>query len=148
MKSILFSILFFLFISLQLFARHKKVNGTTEYIAALKKVTDVMLSDVTSPVAASRYYAYISLTAYQMQSLFNNKNYPSLYGYVNKLPAIKIDGILLKSADPSLAIILAIFKSAEKLLPSGYLLKKQTDSLKHLYLKSMELTKIFTQTLL
>ncbi len=148
MKKILFSILFFLFFSLQLFAGHKKAAGTTEYVAALKKVTDVMLDDVTSPVAASRYYAYISLTAYQTQSLFNNINYPSLHGYVNNLPVIKIDDILLKSAAPSLAIILSIFKSAEKLLPSGYLLKKQTDSLKNLYFKNKELTLVFTQTAL
>ncbi len=148
MKRILFYILFFLFASLQLVAGHKKTSGTTGYVAALKKVTDVMLNDVASPVAASRYYAYISLTAYETQSLFNDKNYPSLHGYVNKLPEIKIDNIFLKSVDPSLAIILSVFKSGEKLLPSGYLLKKQIDSLKNLYINSKELTSVFTQTAL
>ena len=142
MKRILFYILFFLFASLQLVAGHKKTSGTTGYVAALKKVTDVMLNDVASPVAASRYYAYISLTAYETQSLFNDKNYPSLHGYVNKLPEIKIDNIFLKSVDPSLAIILSVFKSGEKLLPSGYLLKKQIDSLKNLYINSKELTSV------
>ncbi|MGZ5247975.1 MAG: vanadium-dependent haloperoxidase [Flavitalea sp.] len=39
---------------------------TKDYVTTLKKVTDLMVSDVTSPVAASRYYAYISLAAYEV----------------------------------------------------------------------------------
>ena len=33
---------------------------TDDYVRALKAATDVMVTDVTSPVAASRYYGYIN----------------------------------------------------------------------------------------
>ena len=37
---------------------------------------------------------------------------------------------LIKKSDPELAIILALYKSGTRLLPSGYLLQKNIDSLK------------------
>lgn len=40
--------------------------STKDYVITLKKVTDLMVSDVTSPVAASRYYAYINLAAFEV----------------------------------------------------------------------------------
>ena len=36
----------------------------------------------------------------------------------------------MKKADPQLAVILALYKSGTRLLPSGYLLQKKIDSLK------------------
>lgn len=42
-----------------------------DYILALKKVTDIMVNDATSPVAASRYYAYITLAANEVQSFLS-----------------------------------------------------------------------------
>ena len=110
--------------------------GTIEYISALKKVTDIMVNDVTSPVAASRYYAYVTLTAYETQSLFDAPNYPSLSGTLRGFSKMNIDGKNLENTDASLAVILAIFKSGEKLLPSGYLLKKDIDSLATIYSKN------------
>ncbi len=121
--------------------------GSGDYIAALKKVTDVMVNDVTSPVAASRYYAYVTLCAYETQSLFDSVNYPSLTGHINKFSKITIADKLVKSSNPSLAIILAIFKSGERLLPSGYLLKSQTDSLAVLYNKNSKSQLSFQNTL-
>jgi membrane-associated phospholipid phosphatase len=118
-----------------------------EYIAALKKVTDVMVNDVTSPVAASRYYAYITLTAYETQSLFDSLNYPSLSGHLNKFFKKPVDAKLVQSSNESLAVILAIFKSGEKLLPSGYMLQSQTDSLAALYSKNAREQSLFQNTL-
>lgn len=121
--------------------------GSKDYIVALKKVTDVMVNDVTSPVAASRYYAYVTLCAYETQSLFDSVNYPSLAGEINKFSKFTIAEKPVRSSNPSLAIILAIFKCGEKLLPSGYLLKAQTDSLAALYTKNSKEKLSFQNTL-
>jgi hypothetical protein len=55
----------------------KKSSLTEQYIHNLKQVTDVMLNDVASPVAASRYYAYITMATYEIQSLYYPEKYPS-----------------------------------------------------------------------
>jgi hypothetical protein len=115
------------------FSLPKISPGSRQYVNAVKKVTDVMVNDVTSPVAASRYYAYVTLCAYEVQSLFDKKNYPSLGGLLKGFKKIKVSDSLMKSADVPLAIILSVYKSGERLLPSGYLLKTQIDSLSSLY---------------
>ena len=43
---------------------------------------------------------------------------------------ITVDDSLIKKSDPQLAVILALYKSGTRLLPSGYLLQKNIDSLK------------------
>jgi hypothetical protein len=146
MKKIIFIILLALLIGFQSFAGYRKNPGTNEYIAALKKVTDIMVNDVTSPVAAGRYYAYISLTAYEVQSLINPANYFSLAGHLKEFEKITVDKKLRTSADPALAIILSIFKSGEKLLPSGYLLKKEIDSIAKLYSKNNKRKLLYANT--
>ena len=108
-----------------------KISFTTDdYIRALKHATDVMVNDVTSPVAASRYYAYINLAANETVALFD-KHQPHFAGIVKGLNNITVDDSLIKKSDPQLAVILALYKSATRLLPSGYLLKKNLDSLEH-----------------
>jgi hypothetical protein len=120
--------------------------GAADYVKTLKKVTDLMLADVTSPVAASRYYAYINLTAYETQSVHDAAGYPSLSGRLNGLQPIALDRAAFGPTDAQLAAILAILKSGEKLLPSGYLLKNQVDSLAVVYEKQQQ-TALFQNTL-
>jgi hypothetical protein len=108
--------------------------AATDYVTALKQATDVMVMDVTSPVAASRYYAYITLAANETASLFN-KEQPHFAGTLKGLDAITVEDALLKKSDSELAIILALYKSAIRLLPSGYLLQKDLDSLQLLVQK-------------
>ena len=103
--------------------------ATNDYIRALKHATDVMVNDATSPVAAARYYAYINLAANETVALFD-KQQPSFAGVVKGLSNITVDDELSKRADPNLAIIFVLYKSATRLLPSGYLLEKNIDSLK------------------
>ncbi|MEP7372595.1 MAG: vanadium-dependent haloperoxidase [Chitinophagaceae bacterium] len=102
---------------------------TNDYVRALKHATDVMVTDVTSPVAASRYYAYINLAAIETVALFD-KQQPHFAGVLKGLNAITIDDTLVKKSDPQLAVIFALYKSGTRLLPSGYLLKKNIDSLR------------------
>ena len=53
------------------FGQKNRSFNTSDYIRALKHATDVMVTDVTSPVAASRYYAYINLAANETIALFD-----------------------------------------------------------------------------
>ena len=122
-----------------------KIN-TRHYVSALKLVTNVMLNDVASPVAASRYYAYISIASYQTLSCYDQIRFPALEGSLNYFPSIKIDSNLIINTDKNLAIILSIFKTGEKLLPSGFMLKKQIDSLSTVYSKDEKSRIIFTHT--
>jgi hypothetical protein len=128
------------------FAGNKKNTGTGDYINALKKVTDIMVNDVTSPVAASRYYAYLTLSAYEVQSLFDKEKYPSLLPGIRQFNKIQADNQVVKSSGNSLAIILSIFKAGEKLLPSGYMLKKDIDSIGRLFAKNNKAKLLFKNT--
>lgn len=86
-----------------------------------------MINDATSPVAAARYYGYVTLAAYEIQFLFK----PSTFNFHDKLNGYKgvsIDKKLIEKSDPSLATIYALVRMGEKLLPSGYLLKTKADS--------------------
>src|SRR3954466_15631976 len=83
---------------------------TTDYVRALKDATDVMVTDVTSPVAASRYYAYINLAANETDALFN-KQQPHFAGIVKGLNNITVADSLIEKSDPELAIILSLYKS-------------------------------------
>jgi len=112
------------------FGQHKISFTTGDYIRALKHATDVMVNDVTSPVAASRYYGYINLAANETVSLFD-KQQPHFAEFLKGLKKITIDDALIKKSDPQLAVILALYKSGARLLPSGYILQKKYDSLKN-----------------
>ena len=111
------------------FGQAKILFTTSDYVRALKQATDVMVNDVTSPVAAARYYGYINLCANETVALFD-KQQPHFAGIVKGLNNITVDEDLVKKSDPSLATVLALYKSANRLLPSGYLLLKNIDSLK------------------
>lgn len=117
-------------------AAQRKLSFTTaDYAAALKHATDIMVTDVASPVAASRYYAYINLAANETASLFNEKQ-PRFAGSLKGLPFLAVEANLISASDPALATMFALYKSARRLLPSGYLLQNKIDSLKALAEKS------------
>ena len=111
------------------YSQNKISFTTNDYVLALKHATDVMVNDVASPVAASRYYAYINLAANETAALFN-KQQPHFAGILKGLNNIIVDENLIKKSDQQLAVILALYKSAIRFLPSGYLLHKNPDSLK------------------
>jgi hypothetical protein len=102
---------------------------STDYIQALKKVTDVMLNDVASPVAASRYYAYINLAANEIQAAYHPKRHPSLANKLNQFTGVDFSKMPVNQSNASLSSILIVLKMGEKMLPSGYLLSTQIDSI-------------------
>src|SRR5262245_31511193 len=121
-------IILFLSAKLNGFAKEEPFN-TQHYILALKNVTDVMVNDVTSPVAAGRYYAYITLTAQETAIKFQKGDNYSFAGKLNGFTGIQTDGASVQQSNYSFAVIFSIYKMSERLLPSGYLLVKKQDSL-------------------
>jgi hypothetical protein len=109
--------------------------SATDYVGALKSATDVMVSDVTSPVAASRYYAYINLAAYETAALFDT-GYNSLTGSIHKFTAPVLDNEEKYGAEPGLTMMLVVYKMAQRMLPSGFVLKRKIDSVINLYKQS------------
>jgi hypothetical protein len=120
--------LFFLSFIPALYSQKNNAFNTNDYVRALKYSTDIMINDVTSPVAAARYYAYICLTANETYRVFENQQ-PHFSGSIKGLDEIKVDQSLVNNSDESFAVILALYKAGTKLLPSGYILKNRTDSL-------------------
>lgn len=106
----------------------KAQYASADYVRALKSATDVMLNDVASPVAASRYYAYITLAAYETACLYDS-SLKSFSGTLKGFPELRIASEGLQNADPDLAVLLALYKTAQKMLPSGFMLKRHIDSL-------------------
>ncbi|MGZ5254898.1 MAG: hypothetical protein ACXWV4_11160, partial [Flavitalea sp.] len=137
---------------------------TKDYVTTLKKVTDLMVSDVTSPVAASRYYAYISLAAYEVINQSENLSLLSTlkrekisladFSTIQSSKkesetslAINTSLTLNRSTSPnkseavfnqqkSLAALLTILKMGEKLLPSGPALRPEITLLKNQAMKN------------
>lgn len=99
-----------------------------DYVRALKRVTDVMVNDVASPVAASRYYAYITLAANETSAIFHAGE-TSLNGIVRQFAPPVLEKEEMMGADPGLTTILVVYKMAQKMLPSGFMLKRDVDSL-------------------
>ncbi|MCC6725391.1 MAG: vanadium-dependent haloperoxidase [Saprospiraceae bacterium] len=107
----------------------KTAFGSQDYVQTLKKATDIMVNDVTSPVAASRYYAYICLAANEVQAAYCPSKHFSFAKKLNGFAGIETVGLPVKQGEASLSTILAVLKMGEKLLPSGYLLRQQIDSI-------------------
>ena len=123
-------ILFFIAIVLGINPGYSQKNTftTSDYVRALKDATDVMIIDVVSPVAASRYYAYITLAANETIGLFD-KQQPHFTGTLKGFDNFSVGDTLVEKSNMQLATILALYKTAIKLLPSGYILQRRPDSL-------------------
>jgi len=117
-------------------AQPKRTFGTSDYVHALKRSTDIMVNDVTSPVAASRYYAYITLSATEVFTLFNS-GHPALSTSIKGFKKLVIADSILRIADPTLASILCVYKTSARLLPSGHLMKQPIDSIIKLASKNL-----------
>ena len=83
-------------------------------------MTDLMIHDITSPPLAARFFSYACLAGYEVVAE-NDKEFHSMQGVINAYPDLqKPDSIHNYSS--SLAAILAMLQTAEKMQPSGKLL--------------------------
>lgn len=117
----------FLFLSLLSYLNAENKHPSEAYVSALKKVTDMMVNDVTSPVASARYYAYTTMSAYEVIATLQPKKYETL----GKISNIKNapEKTSLKEKEILNSAILALWKTAAALLPSGAGFLPEVDSL-------------------
>lgn len=103
-------------------------SATKAFVKDLKAVTDIMVYDVTSPVAAARYYAYITLASYESLSAQHPKKHPSFLTLIREPLSLSVSEnvSLLNSA---IAYRYALLYTAHKILPSGSKLLPQVKKL-------------------
>ncbi|MDO1445080.1 vanadium-dependent haloperoxidase [Rhodocytophaga aerolata] len=93
------------------------------YVQTLKKLTDVMVGDVTGPCAAARYYAYANMAAYEViYQQARPAQYVSFAGLLKDYPGFST----VKPSQPinvELASLYAVVRAGEELLPSGFTLE-------------------------
>ncbi|MDG1653621.1 MAG: vanadium-dependent haloperoxidase [Flavobacteriaceae bacterium] len=95
-----------------------QMAATKAYVEDVKEITDIMVYDVTSPVAAARYYAYITLTSYEIMAQEEKQNYSSFSNFFNRpLKAPTDSETQLKNKVD--AYRYALLFTGLKLLPSG-----------------------------
>jgi hypothetical protein len=97
----------------------------------VRRISDVMVHDVTNPPLAARFFAYAFLSGYEIISQ-NNPSVKSMKGILNSYPSISKPGI--KNYDYRLAALLAVIETASRIQPSG----KQLESLREKILKCSE----------
>ncbi|WP_174238664.1 vanadium-dependent haloperoxidase [Pedobacter sp. L105] len=96
----------------------KKISLSNRDIAkVIHQMSDVMIHDVTNPPLAARFFAYTCLSGYEIVSE-NDKHVKSMHGVLNEYPSISIPE-KLGNYDFQLSAVLAMYKTAEKLQPSG-----------------------------
>ncbi len=94
-------------------------------------LSEIMLHDVANPPAASRFYAYSMLAAYEVVYASENKLANLNNQFKEKLkitPPSKSKGFLL-----SLAATYAMLDVGKQIMPSGYLLEKEQEKLLEFY---------------
>lgn len=123
------SIFLFLAFTLPVSAGAPFCFSANDYIRALKQVTDVMVYDVTSPVAASRYYAYVTLAANEVYAAVDPAAAANSFKQqLNRFDGIAIEKAALQKGNASFASLFALYKMGETLLPSGSQLHPLLDS--------------------
>ena len=94
-----------------------------KYTQTIKKLTDVMIEDVTGPCAAARYYSYANMVSYEIINHQSQpENFLKLHQQVNGYP--DLSGIEAQGpVDLNFASLYGVLRIGEELLPSGYLLQ-------------------------
>ena len=107
----------------------KNFQQTKAYIDDVKQLTDVMIYDVTSPVAAARYYAYSTLASYELMATQTGVLYPS-FTALSKLRLTGIPAEVPSLQHPEMAYRYVLLYVGSKLLPSGKKLLPRAEKLK------------------
>ncbi|GAA5224952.1 hypothetical protein GCM10025777_55830 [Membranihabitans marinus] len=85
----------------------------------ISTMTDIMVHDITNPPLAARFFAYACLAGYEVMS-FKDSSYASMHEVLNQYPVVKHP--ISKSEEVELTAVLAMMATAEKIMPSGYIL--------------------------
>lgn len=109
---------------------------------AYEAMTEIMVRDVTNPPLAARFFAYASLSGYEIIAQ-HDSTIPSMKGRINQFKGI--DFPVINGYHYQAASLLAVIETARKLQPSGKLLaefeKAMSDSLLRMGLSEDQLEK-------
>src|SRR5258708_6647416 len=104
-------------------AQKNRDQELTEYLRpAVFSLTMVMVHDVVNPPAASRYYAYVMLGAYDLVSQ-HNRNLIRPNAFIHDYPFGAAAGD--SGYDYRIAATYSILETGRLMLPSGYLLEAE-----------------------
>lgn len=108
------------------FGQKNSTNWPKIYAEELFHITEVMVTDVASPPVAARIYAYTNLAAYLAISKSTNP-----FKHPDLLPATRFSELSLPTPPLNsleFTAIHAMLLVGEKIMPSGYLLKKTQEN--------------------
>src|SRR5204862_5662496 len=111
--------------------RNENVMPAAEIDSVVRKMSDIMVHDVTNPPLAARFFAYAFLSGYEIVSQ-NNPSVKDMIGLLNNYPSITKPDI--KNYDYHLAALLAVIETAKRIQPSG----KQLENIKEKSLTQAE----------
>ncbi|MEZ2335776.1 vanadium-dependent haloperoxidase [Mucilaginibacter sp. RCC_168] len=103
----------------------------------IKALSAVMIHDVVNPPAASRYYTYAMLGAYNLTAL-NNKEIVPLADLVKSYKDDNQISIEKGKYSYQIAAIYCILETGKQMLPSGFMLQDDEDK----YIASLKVNKI------
>ncbi|WAC09778.1 vanadium-dependent haloperoxidase [Dyadobacter pollutisoli] len=93
---------------------------------AVFSVTMVMIHDVVNPPAASRFYTYCMMGAYEIVAQ-NNKQIVAPTSFIKSIEPIKIEAAT--GYDYQMAALYCILETGRLILPSGYMLEEDQKKL-------------------
>jgi hypothetical protein len=103
------------------FGQQKRITNNDLLERSVFALTKVMMHDVVNPPAASRFYAYALLGAYEVLAASDKSVKPAsmLIRNFKSLQAVS-NG----TANPELTAIFCILETGKQMLPSGYMIEK------------------------
>lgn len=107
-------------------ARPVKPDLRNHLQPAVFSVTMVMIHDVVNPPAASRFYTYALMGAYEIAAQ-NNKQIPSPTSFLKSIEPIKIE--TAGAYHYQIAELYCILETGRLILPSGYMLEEDQKKL-------------------
>ncbi|WP_031525764.1 vanadium-dependent haloperoxidase [Dyadobacter crusticola] len=118
-------ILFLLLLSQVVFAGKGKEDLRMHLQPAVFSVTMVMIHDVVNPPAASRFYTYCLMGAYEIAAK-NNKQIVSPSNFVKGLQPVTVAD---KGCNYQIAALYCILETGRLIIPSGYMLEEDQKKL-------------------
>ncbi len=130
-KFVLYTIAALSMIAPGVLAQSKQADATGDFAAQTFELSKVMLHDVVNPPAASRFYAYAMLTAYQVVRAHD----PTLPDYSQKfnVPPTFTAVAVPDPFDPVFAATYAMLELGKQIMPSGYLLEEKQQTYTEAY---------------
>lgn len=129
MKRLIIALLFFCQLG---YAQRKVDTAFIDYIQpSVFSLSMVMMHDVVNPPAATRFYSYATLAAYQIVSMYN-KDVPNAKKFIKSFPVITLSDTI-GAYDYRVAAVYAIVETGKQLLPSGYMLTQDEERLIQLF---------------